>query len=246
MMPTSRQNSTNTTSHKRCSQRCGRMGFLAGGITSTGPACGVAVSGPGASGTLLMKAPGRTLPSRWMLYPEAALQQLFVPVLEELLDFDHELVGHRAIDDAMVVADAEVHHGANGDRIVAVLVGEHYRLLDDSADAQDRNLRLVDDRHAELGAEDSRVGDGERATLHLVGLELFGTGALAKIGDGALQADETALLGVLDHGHDQSPVESDRDAEIDRGVVSNVVAFHQEIHDGPLAQAVHDGAREER
>src|SRR5271165_838278 len=107
------------------------------------------------------------------------LEQLFVPVLEELLHFHHELVGDRAIDDAMVVADAEVHHGADGDGVVAVLVGDDHWLLDDAAHAHDRDLRLVDDRHAEFGAENARVGDGERAALHLVRLELLAAGTIS-------------------------------------------------------------------
>ena len=146
----------------------------------------------------------------------------------------------------MVVADAEMHHGADGDGIVAVFVGDDDGLLDDPADAHDRDLRLVDDRHAELGAEDSRVGDGEGATLDFVGLELLGASALAEIADGALQSDKAALLGVLDHGHDQSPVEGDGDAEVDGRVIADVVAFHRGVDDGELAQSVNGGAGEER
>src|SRR5580700_608489 len=146
----------------------------------------------------------------------------------------------------MVVADAEMHHGADGDGVVAVFVGDDDGLLDDSADAHDGDLRLVDDRHAELGSKDAWVGDGEGATLHFVGLELLGAGALAEVADGALQSDEAALLGVLDHGNDQSPVEGYRDAEVDGRVVADVVAFHRRIDDGELAQSVNRGAREER
>ena len=101
------------------------------------------------------------------------------------------------------------------------------RLLGDTANAHDRHLWLVDDRHAELGSEDARVGDGERSALYLVGLELLGAGTFAEIGDGALQADEAALLGVLDDGDNESPVEGDGDAEVDGRVVADVVAFHR-------------------
>src|SRR5271166_6269858 len=174
------------------------------------------------------------------------LQQLLVPSFQELLHLGHELVSDRAINYPMVIADAEVHHRANGDRVVAVFVGNHHRLLLDAAHAHDGNLRLVDDRHAELGAKDARVGDSEGSTLHLVWLQLLGAGALAEIADSALQADKAPLFGILHHGHDEPPIESNRDTQIDRGVVMDVVAFHRRVDDGELANAVYHGAREER
>src|SRR6516225_1170993 len=173
------------------------------------------------------------------------LEQLFVPVLQEFLHVRHELVGDSAIDNAMVVADAEMHHGADGNGFVSVLVGHNDGLFDDSTDAHDRDLRLIEDGHAEFGSEDAGVRDGEGSALNLFGLELLGAGALAEIGDGALQADEATLLGVLDHGDDQPPVKSNRDAQVDGRIVANVVAFDRRIDDGPLANAVHGSASEE-
>src|ERR1700690_2246588 len=99
----------------------------------------------------------------WLLTTD--LQQLFAPALQELLHLGHELVGHRSVNDAMVIANAEVHHRTDGDGVVAVLVGNHDRLFQDSAHAQDGNLRLIDDGHSEFRATDARVGDGERPPL---------------------------------------------------------------------------------
>ena len=70
------------------------------------------------------------------------------------------------------------------------------RALLDGADAEDRHLRLVDDRHAELGAEDARVGDREGAAVHFLGLELLGARARREVGDAAAQAEQVALVGV--------------------------------------------------
>src|ERR1022692_2513096 len=139
-------------------------------------------------------------PDNWLLTTD--LQQLFAPVLQELLHLGHELVGHRSVNDAMVIANAEVHHRTDGDGVIAVLVGNHDRLFQDSAHAQNRNLRLIDDGHPEFSAKNAGVGDGERPTLHFVGLQLLGAGTLAEVGDGALQSHEAALFGVLDDGHD--------------------------------------------
>ena len=87
-------------------------------------------------------------------------------------------------------------------------------------------LGLIDDGRAELLAEDAGVGDGEGAGADFVGLELLGAGALGQIGDGAGDAQEAVLLGLLDDGNDQSPFERDGDADVDVLVVADGVAFH--------------------
>ena len=74
-----------------------------------------------------------------------------VEVLQLLLDVRHELVGDRAVNQPMVEAQRQIRHRADRNRIV-----DDDRALLDRADAEDRDLRLVDDRHAELGAELAR------------------------------------------------------------------------------------------
>ena len=51
----------------------------------------------------------------------------------------------------MVEAERQIRHRPDRDRVV-----DDDRPLLDRADAQDRDLRLVDDRHAELRAELAR------------------------------------------------------------------------------------------
>ncbi len=65
------------------------------------------------------------------------------------LDHREELVGDGAVDHAVVVGHRQVHHRADRDGVV-----DHHRALLDPADAEDRDLRLVDDRQAEQAAED--------------------------------------------------------------------------------------------
>ena len=91
-----------------------------------------------------------------------------IPVLERVLHVRHELVGDRAVDEAVVVAERQVRHRPDRDRVV----DDDGPLLD-GADAENRDLRLVDDRHAEQRAEHAGVRDRERAAGHLVGLELL-------------------------------------------------------------------------
>ena len=53
------------------------------------------------------------------------------------------------------------------------------------------------------------------------GESFFAAGADGQIGDGARESSEAALLGLANDGHDQSPFESDSDAEIDVLVVAD-------------------------
>src|SRR5208337_1225964 len=73
------------------------------------------------------------------------LADFFTPVFKSLLYDSHELVGHGAIDNAMVVAECEMSDRTDGDGICAVLVGDHHGLFGDAADAHDGRVRLVDD-----------------------------------------------------------------------------------------------------
>ena len=146
----------------------------------------------------------------------------------------------------MVVAEREVNDGADGDRVVAFFVGDDQRLFGDAADAHDGGVGLIDDGQAEDGAELAGVGDGEGGAFDVFGLEFLGAGALAEVGDAALQAEEVEVAGILEDGDDESPVESDGDAYIDVAVVADVVAFEGSVDDGPLLQGDDGGAHEER
>ena len=126
----------------------------------------------------------------------------------------------------MVEAQRQVRHRPDGDRVV----DDDGPLLD-RADAEDRHLRLVDDRHAELRAELARVRDGERPAVHLLGLELLRARALGDVGDGAAQAEQVLLVGVLDHRDDQPALERHRDAEVHVLLVDDVVAVERRVDD---------------
>src|ERR1035441_999469 len=115
----------------------------------------------------------------------------------------------------MVVAQREVNDGTDGDGVSAVFVGDYQGLFGDAADAHDGCVRLIDDGQAEDGAELAGVGDGEGRTFDVSGHELLGAGALAEVGDAALQSEEVEFIGVLENGNDESPIECDGDAGID-------------------------------
>ena len=131
-------------------------------------------------------------------------------VLDALLDVGHELVGDRAVDQAVIVAERQVAPQADADHVV-----DHHRPLLDRADAEDGHLRLVDDRQAELGAEVAGVGDGEGAAVDFFGVELLRPRPIGDVVDGLRQAEDVLLAGLLHHRHDQPVVERDGDAEVD-------------------------------
>src|ERR1019366_2557147 len=174
------------------------------------------------------------------------LADFFTPVFESLLYDGHELVSDGAVDNAMVIAQREVNDGADGDGICAVFVGDHHGLFGDTADAHDGNVRLVDDGQAEDGAKLAGVGDGEGCTFDVSRHELLRTGALAEVGDAALQSEEVELVGVLENGDDESPIERDGDAGVDVLVVTDAIAFERTVDDGILLQGDDGGAHKER
>ena len=90
------------------------------------------------------------------------------------------------------------------------------------------------------------IGDREGALLHLFGLQFFGARALGQIVDGALQAQKILLVGVLDHRHDQAPVQRHGDADVDLAVQHHVGSVQRGIHRGEVAQRLDAGAHEKR
>src|SRR3712207_8059223 len=56
--------------------------------------------------------------------------------------------------------------------------------------AEDRDLRLVDDRQTELRAEIPRVGNRERAAMDFVRIQLLAPSAIGDVRDRAGQAEQ--------------------------------------------------------
>src|SRR5687767_8137656 len=99
-------------------------------------------------------------------------------VLDAILDADEELNRLAAIDQAVVVAERQVHHGANHDLAVpgdrALLNGVH---------SEDARLGRVQDGGRHQRAKDAAIRDGERAALELVERELVVSGLLTELGN---------------------------------------------------------------
>ena len=89
---------------------------------------------------------------------------IFRPVFQISLEVRHEFTRVGAVHDPVIEAEREPLNGANCNRVIAVLVRQHLGFLIESADPEDSRLRLVDDRRAELLAEDAGVGQRECAS----------------------------------------------------------------------------------
>ena len=88
------------------------------------------------------------------------LNRNFIGIFEIFLHANKERDRLFSIDNAMVVAEREIHHGTN-DNLVIYYNGA----LDDLVHAQDPALRRVEDRRGEEGAIDATVSDGECTVL---------------------------------------------------------------------------------
>src|SRR5438105_13203759 len=129
---------------------------------------------------------------------QGSLVGAVVEGLEVLAQLLHELRGVGSVHEPVIVGEAEVHHRPDRDHVLAALVLDDDRPLDERLDVEDRHLRLADDRRADDRAPAAGVRDGEGAALHVVGPQLLVAGALGDVGDCAGNPEQVQDLGVLD------------------------------------------------
>lgn len=130
--------------------------------------------------------PFHLIPPSHPYFSTSRLSKEHLPgVLDHLLDADEESNGFTAIEDAVVVGQGEVHHGADLDLAV-----DGDWLVLDGVQAEDSGLGQVDDGRAHEGAEDAAVRDGEGAAGHVLDGELVVAGL------------ETMLVELLLHKED--------------------------------------------
>src|SRR5882724_12138591 len=174
------------------------------------------------------------------------LADIFVKVLQVITHGHHELVGVRAIDNAVIVAHGETDNVPHGNRIIAVFIGHNHRFLEDTAHSQNRYLRLQDDGQTELRTVDSRIGDGDGAALYVVRYEFLVARALAQVNDGALQSDKAQVLRAFYHGHNQPPVESDSNPDVYILVILNSIAYDRRVDDRLHANSMQQSLGDKR
>ena len=143
---------------------------------------------------------------------------------------------------------AQVGHRADRDRVVAELVGDHDRALDDRLGVEDRDLRLVDHRRGDDRAVAAGVGDRERAAADLVRRRAGSRGrACARSLMRLARPSTLEVLRVADHRHDQAVLaERDRDPEVHAVVGRERLALERRVQRRELAQRLDRRAGDER
>src|SRR4030095_16414545 len=81
------------------------------------------------------------------------------PGLETLAQVAQEPARVRAVDETVVVRERDVHDRPDRDHVLAELVLDNPRALDERVGAEDRALRLADDRRAAGGGGPPRGRD---------------------------------------------------------------------------------------
>src|SRR5689334_7642661 len=88
----------------------------------------------------------------------SAFNQQVTGVFDVFLDLDEELDCFAAVDDAVIVGERDHHYRPDDD-----LAADRDGTIRDLMEAEDADLRRVEDRGAEQRPEDAAVGDGEGA-----------------------------------------------------------------------------------
>src|SRR5438128_12674374 len=81
--------------------------------------------------------------------------------LDQLAHARHELIGDRAVDQTMIERQRQDAHRADGDEVAFLRLDDDGTFLH-AADAEDGDLRLIDDRRAEKAAVEAGIRDRER------------------------------------------------------------------------------------
>src|SRR5450631_372744 len=89
------------------------------------------------------------------------LSDFFAPTLERLFDQSHELIGHRAINDAVVISKREMDQGSHGDGIVSILVSDDNWCFGNAANTHDCGIGLINDWQAKHRTELSGISNCE-------------------------------------------------------------------------------------
>src|SRR5882672_8009823 len=119
------------------------------------------------------------------------------PFLDPLRHVAHESRSRQAVDDAVVERHGQVHDRPDDDLVI-----DNHRALADRLRAEDRGLRLVDDRLTSDRPESAGVIQREGAAAHVVGLQLLVARAGGDVVDGVGEVREAHQVGVFDHRHD--------------------------------------------
>src|SRR5439155_21142861 len=157
-------------------------------------------------------------------------------VLDRLeLALERAQEGERAgpIQDTVVETQATVHHAADRDRIVGGDDGP----LDDGFHGDDTGLANRHDWLTHDRAQRARVVHRERGALQVVHRQLARARLLDDAAQRARHAGHAQLVGIAQHGHDQSVFDRYGDAQVVLAVYHQMVAGPARVQLGHRSQA---------
>ena len=130
-------------------------------------------------------------------------------VLDDPRQMAHEPRRRGAVDDAMIVGQAERQHQP---RLKRLPVPDRGHL--GTYDAENRHFRRIHDRRERRSADPAERRDGEGRALHFCGRELARARLLGKGPELAGQLDDAFPVNVLDHRDHESVGGVDGDADV--------------------------------
>src|SRR5262245_40538563 len=101
-----------------------------------------------------------------------------------------------------------------------------------SADSQDRYLRLIDDRRGRISAEQAEVGDRKCAARDFIGFQLFVSRPAGEVLRGASEPENAQSIRLFNDRDNQAPIERDCHADIEIMMVDDILAFERGIDHG--------------
>ena len=155
---------------------------------------------------------------------------------QRVLDADEEGDGLFAIDEAVVVAEGEVHHRADDDLAV-----EGDGALLDGVHAEDAALRRVKDGRAEERAVGAAVGNGEHAALQILDGDLAFLAFFGVVEDVLLDAGEGFLVAIAQHRDDEAFLGADGDADVVEVVLDDIRAIDAAVDGWHVFERLGDG-----
>src|SRR3954471_47137 len=190
------------------------------GTSAKSPMSGTRTS----SGSLTKRPPGR-----------ASSQQGAAQVGEHLHEMRAEARALGAVDDAVVVGQAERDHQPR-----AELAAVPHRLRRRLRDAQDRDLGRVDQRREPRPADAAEARDRERAALHVARLELPLARRARQLAELARDVEDALLVGVLDDRDDESVRRVGGEADVVVALEDEVVAVERAVELRERLERRHD------
>ncbi len=144
------------------------------------------------------------------------------------------------IDDAVIVAERQVHHGTDDHLSVH---GD--RAFLDAVKAEDAHLGRIEDRGAEQRTEDAAVGDGKGTAAQIFQGEGPILRSLGKVADLSLDLGKGHATGVAQHRHDQAFFGADGNTDIVVILEQDFIALNFGVQPGEGFEGADDGFDEE-